>query len=508
MNVHMNNVQLIGDNLIKDSGEYSPSKTKRMRLDDGCNNNLETTKNDGWTCPVDTSLVEADVMVDLGVSMLADETSCESIKKIETQSQFNTSSTNKQSPNDDDDDSNKNERSFCRSNSDSANLDRLVEEDNNTNMENPASVLNTMGNETGYSFGIDNDIYTEKENINNDNNQNDDNSFDNFSLYRRKKKNIFIGDNKFDKLSDEMILMILKWLSKKCLVPRDEALWIRLDLGSKVLTKGTLGHILPRGVQILRLAQAEFSDPLFLPGCDIMTDYYTSKLQYLDLSMSVISSNGLTSLLSKCRLLKKLSLEKCTLEESTCEEISFNTELSVLNLTMCEGINETCIKHLIKLKSLNSLNMAWCSLDSASIDRLCRSLPQSLTRLNISGCRKTLTDTMVKNLIVSCPKLVELDISDCAMVTLVTTNSILNLKHLEHLSMSRCYSIPPSTFWRLAPMPSLMYLDCFGILKEENLQLLKSNANKTQINKFLYSSVARPTVGVRRTSIWGLRVRD
>lgn len=116
--------------------------------------------------------------------------------------------------------------------------------------------------------------------------------------------------------------------------------------------------------------------------------------------------------------------------------------------------------------------------------------------------------SVVKNLIVSCPKLVELDISDCAMVTLATTNSIMNLKHLEHLSMSRCYSIPPSTFWRLAPMPSLMYLDCFGILKEENLQLLKSNSNKTQINKFLYSSVARPTVGVRRTSIWGLRVRD
>lgn len=99
-----------------------------MRLDDGCNNNLETTlngtsKNDDnrWTCPVDTSLVEADVMVDLGVSMLADETSCESVKKIETQAQFNTSSTNKQSPNHD-----QNERSFCHPNSEIAKLERYV----------------------------------------------------------------------------------------------------------------------------------------------------------------------------------------------------------------------------------------------------------------------------------------------------------------------------------------------------------------------------------------------
>lgn len=41
---------------------------------------------------------------------------------------------------------------------------------------------------------------------------------DQFCLYRRKKKPSIVGENKFNELSDEIILMILKWLPKKCLV--------------------------------------------------------------------------------------------------------------------------------------------------------------------------------------------------------------------------------------------------------------------------------------------------
>lgn len=185
---------------------------------------------------------------------------------------------------------------------------------------------------------------------------------DRFCLFRRKKRDSIVGDDRFNKLSDEMILMILKWLPKKCLVrsmivckrwcqiARDEALWTRLDLGNKVLNKGTLGHILPRGVQILRLAQAEISDPLFLPGCDGLIDSYKSKLQYLDLSMAVISADGLTQLLKKCKLLRNLSLEKCILNQDSCKAISKNQDITILNLTMCEGIDEKSINYLVKLK--------------------------------------------------------------------------------------------------------------------------------------------------------------
>lgn len=114
----------------------------------------------------------------------------------------------------------------------------------------------------------------------------------------------------------------------------------------------------------------------------------------------------------------------------------------------------------------------------------------------------------IKDLVKSCPDIVELDLSDCTLLTMNTVPNLLNFSKLEHLSLSRCYSIPPSTYIRLAYMPCLMYLDVFGLMSEPMLKSVQSNCGETEINKFLYSSVARPTVGVRRTSIWGLRVRD
>ena len=80
----------------------------------------------------------------------------------------------------------------------------------------------------------------------------------------------YFTDN-FERLSDEMILSIFKWLPKKTLircslvcqrfnrVAQDETLWTRLDLSGKVIQPGALGRILQRGVVILRLAQCKVS---------------------------------------------------------------------------------------------------------------------------------------------------------------------------------------------------------------------------------------------------------
>lgn len=62
-----------------------------MKLDDGCNNNLNSTLNSEskngrrWSYRGDTSLVEPEVLVDLGVSMLDDDASSESLKKSSSQ---------------------------------------------------------------------------------------------------------------------------------------------------------------------------------------------------------------------------------------------------------------------------------------------------------------------------------------------------------------------------------------------------------------------------------------
>lgn len=65
-------------------------------------------------------------------------------------------------------------------------------------------------------------------------------------------------------------------------------------------------------------------------------------------------------------------------------------------------------------------------------------------------------------------------------------------------------------FRTLNKLSSLVYLDLHGgFLDPEELKVIQNAlGGKVQLNKFKFSSVARPTVGPRRSSIWGLRVRD
>lgn len=57
-------------------------------------------------------------------------------------------------------------------------------------------------------------------------------------------------------------------------------------------------------------------------------------------------------------------------------------------------------------------------------------------------------------------------------------------------------------------MPSLIAVEVFGILREGPLTVLKTNMPRIEVNQFPFSNIARPTTGIHRTSIWGIRVRD
>ncbi|XP_011259232.1 S-phase kinase-associated protein 2 isoform X1 [Camponotus floridanus] len=519
-------VRLHEEASLSKAEEFSPPESKRLRLDDGCNNNLNSTVNSesqsstGWSYSGNASLIEPEILEDMGVSMLEDGiVNCEKTSGDCIILPANLINNKKLSVNEIDGFEYE-EKVYTTSSLE--NTERIHQESYDLD---ELAAFSGVENESGYSSKMEADYFGDlkanftKENASVD--KNEPTSLDHFCLFRRKRIPSIEGEDKFNKLSDEIILMILKWLPKKCLVrsmfvckrwcqiARDEALWTRLDLSSKVLSEGTLGYILPRGVQILRLAQAEIADPIFCEGSEVLNDSYISKLQYLDLSMAVISPTGLAALLSKCKYLKKLSLENCIMNKDCCKAISQNIELEVLNLTMCKNINTGSILDLMKLNNLTTLNMAWCSLDNECMTLLCKTLPSSIIRLNIAGCRKTLTDDNVKDLSRRCPDIIELDLSDCAMLTIHTVHNLLNFSRLEHLSLSRCYSIPQSAYIRLAHMPCLLYLDVFGLMSDSVLKSLQANCREVpEINKYLYSSVARPTVGIRRTSIWGLRVRD
>lgn len=200
-----------------------------------------------------------------------------------------------------------------------------------------------------------------------------------------------------------MVLQVLQWLPKKTLLRcalisrrfsrlvNDESLWTRLDLGSKILKDGILAVILSRGVVILRLAQSCISDEVFGVHRHLLSS--ECKLQYLDLSMARISPKGLAELLRCCRHLKKLSLEHVQLDEAICLEIAQNTDMEALNLVLCEGLTTRGVQQMFThLTCLQSLNIAWTSLTSDQLELFCDNVSSSVLRLNISGCRKTMTD--------------------------------------------------------------------------------------------------------------------
>ncbi|XP_046390450.1 S-phase kinase-associated protein 2 [Ischnura elegans] len=345
-----------------------------------------------------------------------------------------------------------------------------------------------------------------------------------FTIRRRKKSSQLPGKDVFELLSDEMVIQVFRWLPKATLrqcapvsrrwhrLVNDESLWTRVDLGGsgRTLRPNALSLVLSRGTQVLRLASAEIPDPVFAPDSKFITEKAMCKVQYLDLSMAIISKEGLTMLLESCQQLKKLSLEHCSLQEKACVAIGKNENLEVLNLCSCSGIHETGIRSILSgCLRLQSLNISWTMLDLDSLNYLCANLPADLQRLNISGCRKDLEDSHVECLVNCCPDLVELDLSDCTLLTEGAVTAVVNgLAKIEYLALSRCYHIPISAYTLLTQAESLMYLDVFGLMNEQSLATLQCRLSEVDINKFYFSSVARPTVGIRRTSIWGLRVRD
>ncbi|CAH2064713.1 unnamed protein product, partial [Iphiclides podalirius] len=333
-------------------------------------------------------------------------------------------------------------------------------------------------------------------------------------IISRRSKSEPLGSDTFSVLSDEMILSVFRWLPKRTLahcmlvckrwyqVACDETLWQRLDLGNKVLSRDALGRILARKPVIVRLASTEIAE--WRPS----TPPAPTRIQYLDLSMCTVDHQTLDHLLERCPSLKKLSLESVELRDATCKLIGGCSNLETLNLAMCRGITAEGLAEILKgCVSLQALNISWCNLNEAALNLLVTALPQKLQRLNVGGAR-IMTDEMVQQLASRCPRLLELDLSDCSRLGAASVAAALKLTRLEHLALSRCYLLPPHVLTKLGSMPSLQYLEVWGMLQAVSLGALRAALPAVQVNQFMFSAIARPTVGARRTSIWGLRTRD
>ena len=109
----------------------------------------------------------------------------------------------------------------------------------------------------------------------------------------------------------------------------------------------------------------------------------------------------------------------------------------------------------------------------------------------------------------SCNAIKELDISDARNLTSDSIKSIVNnALYMEKLSTSRCFGIAPATYLRLERCSNLKYLNVFGVMKDGALEELTAYLCSVDINKYCFSSIAKPTVGIKRTSIWNQRTRE
>lgn len=60
----------------------------------------------------------------------------------------------------------------------------------------------------------------------------------------------------------------------------------------------------------------------------------------------------------------------------------------------------------------------------------------------------------------------------------------------------------------LDDIPSLISLTAFRVISSAEARDLEAKYNHLLVNKDYFSTIARPTVGVRRTSIWQVRCRE
>lgn len=70
--------------------------------------------------------------------------------------------------------------------------------------------------------------------------------------------------------------------------------------------------------------------------------------------------------------------------------------------------------------------------------------------------------------------------------------------------------IPYNSLLDLKKIRTLMYLDLHGgFIDAAGLNSIQDSVGpRVNINKFKFSSIARPTVGGKHSSIWNMRVRD
>ncbi|OCU02597.1 hypothetical protein XELAEV_18008360mg [Xenopus laevis] len=318
----------------------------------------------------------------------------------------------------------------------------------------------------------------------------------------------------WDALPDELLLGIFNYLhlidllraSRVCKrwqrLLTDESLWHSLDLTGKHVADGVIGRVLSLGVVLFRCPRSCIGEPMF-------TKTRPLRLHHMDLSNCTISVGALQSILSRCFKLQNLSLEGLVLSDKIISSVSQNEDLLRLNIGGCSGFSSESLSEMLSNCSrLDELNLSWCDFTADHVKSAVGHLPGSLTQFNFSGYRQNLELSDVKTLVTRCPELTDLDLSDSVMLTPDCFPVLQQLLHLQHLGLSRCYQICPSTLLEFGKKTLLKSLSVFGIVSEGSVQILKDSLPHIKINCSYFSTIGRPTSGIRKSrEMWGMKCK-
>uniref|UniRef100_A0A3Q3W0H0 F-box domain-containing protein n=1 Tax=Mola mola TaxID=94237 RepID=A0A3Q3W0H0_MOLML len=307
----------------------------------------------------------------------------------------------------------------------------------------------------------------------------------------RKKKESMSGIS-LDHLPDELLLRILFYLPLQDLLRMsivskhwhcltfDESLWRSVDLEGMTHLDSALQQVLKTGVRRLRCPRSYVQEFCF-------TGTRPLQLIQMDLSNSIIPTSALESIICHCRLLEYLSLEGQQLSDAIISSLSKNPDLLQLNLSGCSGFTAPALASMLKsCTSIEQLNISWCVFNNDHVKSVVNNLCSSVIHLNLSGYRE--------NLKLDVLSLLPLHYSDSTLLMADCFLILKQLKHLLHLSLSRCYQIHLAALTDVDQMfPALCLLDVFGIVHNSHLPTLKEEMPHVSINSRPFSSIARPT---------------
>ena len=245
-----------------------------------------------------------------------------------------------------------------------------------------------------------------------------------------------MSSSPFEKLSDEIILKILSFLSLKTLgncnrvsrkmkrIAEDTSLWEKVEAWLKVIPAGFMEKIVKSKVKYLSVQNCE----VFPINLKFLTEHNLD-LKFMDISICDGNDNFLSELVRYSKSLEYLNLHETrpNLVFKCIENFAYANKLKVLCVNDVK-LNFKYVKKIIdKCTELTDLDISAASLTQQSIVYICTNLTPNALRVDLSYNK--VKDKHIQLLVEHCNNLEHLDLIDTKVTYKSVTRIVMALSH-------------------------------------------------------------------------------